>query len=830
MTQNININSKRSPHPNDIKINLKDHQLAMLNRCQDIESILHNKFGVMRDKPGTGKTYVVLSIIYQSLEQNLKKSENKHWYDTIFKKNLLTNFKTNIIIVPQNIYTQWIFAIENFSDKLSYTKFITYDNIISLYTNPSILKNSDIILTTTVYYQIIAKTLESINIKINRVFFDEIDSISNMIQTKIDCDFIWFISASFNLNSLGYYASLINEEMLPTISCKCDDDFIDNNIVLEEPSKNYYLCKNIYIDNILVNVISDDELNSFNAMDYTINIKNNIKKNVLNEKEAIELILKSRKEIILLNQKSIEENKERIVFYEKYKINFSEYTENFMLNLNNISNLNNFKASILEFLNKFENYTSFYLITNIEDQDHEKIIRNIKNEELLTLRTNFKDIVDLLYKLNDIKDNCTTFLQKKIYDSKIEHVFNDMLKFIDLLKCLNDILIKINNKNISNIEINSDYNLFFQSFNNYKIYFHEFNNSLNDFNYGCQSFNQLELLTGSIDLLEKNSIENQTKIDLIYERLSENDCCPVCYKLYKDINNKIYITKECCNNKICGECVLEWYAKSKGNCIYCNHESIYLNNLISFNDPKDKQEDNQKYEKEYDEDNNKKLIYLNHSKDQFLKKYIDNLKNEDKKIIIFSDYPNIFKYIENLCDKSNIKYTDLDKGNIKDIDKAVNEYKFGEAKILLSNSSLFGCGMNFENSTEIIFVHKMTEEMEKQVIGRAQRMGRKGILNILYLQYENESIYYESKINRQPINLNTVKVSDSSNELSEFFSNIQSNILMQDINNLNPIELGSNNDMQTTLININTDEQLPVLTIPDKPIDLNLDQLLASLE
>jgi hypothetical protein len=129
-----------------------------------------------------------------------------------------------------------------------------------------------------------------------------------------------------------------------------------------------------------------------------------------------------------------------------------------------------------------------------------------------------------------------------------------------------------------------------------------------------------------------------------------------------------------------------------------------------------------------------------------------------------------------ICDEYNIKYTDLDKGNIKDIDIAVNEYKFGNANILLSNSTLFGCGMNLENSDEILFVHKMTSEMESQVIGRAQRLGRKNRLNIIYLQYDNENIYSDKKIYGTPENLPNI---DSTNELSDFFLNQQSNIILQ---------------------------------------------------
>ena len=41
--------------PDDINIKLKKHQLAMLNKCLEIEK--NNNMGIMRDKPGAGKTY-----------------------------------------------------------------------------------------------------------------------------------------------------------------------------------------------------------------------------------------------------------------------------------------------------------------------------------------------------------------------------------------------------------------------------------------------------------------------------------------------------------------------------------------------------------------------------------------------------------------------------------------------------------------------------------------------------------------------------------------------------------------------------------------------------
>ena len=73
-----------------------------------------------------------------------------------------------------------------------------------------------------------------------------------------------------------------------------------------------------------------------------------------------------------------------------------------------------------------------------------------------------------------------------------------------------------------------------------------------------------------------------------------------------------------------------------------------------------------------------------------------------------------------------------------DIEKAVMNYKYGNAKILLANSTLFSCGMNLENSTHVLFIHRIEDKIIHQVLGRAQRLGRTCQLEVIHLEYENE--------------------------------------------------------------------------------------------
>ena len=55
MVNLLSFDSEIDDNPKNINIKLKNHQLAMLKKCKEIENN-NNTFGIMSDKPGTGKT------------------------------------------------------------------------------------------------------------------------------------------------------------------------------------------------------------------------------------------------------------------------------------------------------------------------------------------------------------------------------------------------------------------------------------------------------------------------------------------------------------------------------------------------------------------------------------------------------------------------------------------------------------------------------------------------------------------------------------------------------------------------------------------------------
>lgn len=127
-------------------------------------------------------------------------------------------------------------------------------------------------------------------------------------------------------------------------------------------------------------------------------------------------------------------------------------------------------------------------------------------------------------------------------------------------------------------------------------------------------------------------------------------------------------------------------------------------------------------------------------KDKVLENQICNqiLENPSSKWLLFNDNTNVLIRYQAYLESKGIKTHMLDGGNQLTIDKTLKEYKDGDIQVLLLNSMIEGAGMNLENTTHLLFMHKTEEVFVNQVIGRAQRYGRTTPLNIILLFNESE--------------------------------------------------------------------------------------------
>ncbi len=239
----LNFQSRRC-HLANTGVTLFPHQQAMLAKVADLERAASKRkaVGVMKDPPGTGKSYVVLAMI-------------------LAEKRALGRTQ-NLFVLPENLCKQWMTYITQYSRELTYKTFTQYGDITALYFKQDILHEFDILITTSGYYMTIAQTMQHMNLTLNRVVLDEIDSISFFTQTHIPTRFTWLISASADLTKQGIYQSAVGNSSY----VQCDSAFIDASIKLPAPIYTTYQCHNKQLD--LLNDISVDR-SAINALDFS---------------------------------------------------------------------------------------------------------------------------------------------------------------------------------------------------------------------------------------------------------------------------------------------------------------------------------------------------------------------------------------------------------------------------------------------------------------------------------------------------------------------------------------------------------------------------------
>lgn len=515
----LDSNSQRArvPLASD-KLSLMPHQEAMVHRCMAIENeadfefrarerergldngVRNPNYGVMCDPPGSGKTFVILALILHEVHTRKKVLKSMGLEND---ENCAGNDQ-NILVVPFNIYTQWEECIRACcGDELRFKSFVNYQDISSLFFSSDMLKKNDILLTTSLYYSNIASTLKSMNMRVRRVVFDEIDSISSLLDVPISADHIWFVSASFDKNKIGAFKSTENKRIMNKNTVKCDPTFVDDSITIPAPRHNDIVCFNKHIDRVLTHVLTKEEMKSVNARDFP----------------AIR------------------------------------------------------GASILKTAN-----------------DEKELVVNILNDMTATIEHLERELNELTVMSNQIGA-----YSQELHDRK--------------------------------------------------------------------------------RAIEKRLAKLIESVEIFCVKMDDNHIC-----------------------RVTGE-------------------------------------DGDRKENKHDESDSDKIA-------RFLRIIDTKIKEEDDpdmRVILFSDHSSVFGKVVDALHLRGISCGELDGGDVKNMDHVLNKYKNDDLRVLMVNSSMYGCGMNLENTTDIFFMHALPNSRKEQVIGRAQRYGRMGKLNVWTLLHENEA-------------------------------------------------------------------------------------------
>lgn len=208
-----------------------------------------------------------------------------------------------------------------------------------------------------------------------------------------------------------------------------------------------------------------------------------------------------------------------------------------------------------------------------------------------------------------------------------------------------------------------------------------------------------------------NRLEEQIKeIDNRYKDILLKDCNICLDKLDNPV------MEPNCQNIFCGKCIFKWL-ENQNNCPLCR-DKIDIKSLIYI----DNKEKNKSFETE-----TKKI-------DTKVNTVIKLIKNNEKgKFIIFSSWDETFSPIRNILIKSKIGFIEV-KGSISSRQKSIDSFKNGDINVIFLNSKNNGSGINLQEATDLIIYHEMPSSTLSQIIGRANRIGRKESLNVHHLQ------------------------------------------------------------------------------------------------
>jgi len=224
----------------------------------------------------------------------------------------------------------------------------------------------------------------------------------------------------------------------------------------------------------------------------------------------------------------------------------------------------------------------------------------------------------------------------------------------------------------------------------------------------------------AIEAQEQKIASIESRISAIQERLkrAKEQTCPICYC---DLTNTA--VTPCCQQLFCFACLCE-SLKRVASCPLCRARIDNIKDIKVLG-----QSAAQMQPQEVPKTNS--LLNKNDSFVKFMK------ENPNARVLMFSSYDASFTKLEDSLDAADIKYSMLNGSQLR-IAKLLREFKAGKYNVLFLNARNMGAGLNIESATHVMLFHRMSAELESQIIGRANRLGCTNSLEVVYLIHENE--------------------------------------------------------------------------------------------
>ncbi len=228
----------------------------------------------------------------------------------------------------------------------------------------------------------------------------------------------------------------------------------------------------------------------------------------------------------------------------------------------------------------------------------------------------------------------------------------------------------------------------------------------------------------ALEALEAKIKQAQESIRMVEERVQAADeVCPICYD---DMNESLMTP--CCSRSFCAQCILTCLTRAP-TCPMCRAaiQPGKLVKVVSSLDPNANTIVNS---------GEGALVeaVLPKKHEALLKLLEENPKGQ---FLLFSNYDNPFEEIEVKLVQMGIQVSQL-KGNKDSVAATLRAFQAGKLRCLLLNSQFAGSGLNITAATHVVLLHAMSHEKEKQILGRAYRLGRTEPLQFIKILHENE--------------------------------------------------------------------------------------------
>jgi hypothetical protein len=212
----------RADTPPGCSVVLKDHQRAALHRCLAMEAgplplgdvrapgdpeagpedTLRTRVGVIGDRVGSGKSYLVLSIVLATRGSGAPAEAVVRGYAgnrvVLTRRESASPVGATLLVIPHNLAAQWEGYTRAFGGSLRVVHVSRTKHLTELYERRGAeLASLDLVVVTGTYYRHVAAALASWRVRLRRVVYDEADSLAVPAMAPVDASFHWFVTASY---------------------------------------------------------------------------------------------------------------------------------------------------------------------------------------------------------------------------------------------------------------------------------------------------------------------------------------------------------------------------------------------------------------------------------------------------------------------------------------------------------------------------------------------------------------------------------------------------------------------------------------------------------